>query len=266
MSADDKQITYRSTEPPREVHVKMLQANIDTLEKMFNYVTRIHTGKRCLGTRDILSEEDEIQPNGRVFKKYNMGEYKWKSFVEVERLASAFGRGLRELGQQPLQNIVIFAETRAEWMIAAHGCFKQNIPIVTIYATLGDEGVVHGINETEASVVITSHELLPKFKTLLTKLPRVHTVIFMEDQLKPTSTDGYKEGVRVQSFKQVIKQGQDSNISGVPPAADDLAIIMYTSGSTGTPKGVQLSHKNCVATMKAFSDVVKVNAEDVLIG
>lgn len=244
----------------------MLQANIDTLEKMFTYVTRVHTNKRCLGTRDILSEEDEIQPNGRVFKKYKMGEYKWNSFVEVERMAASFGRGLRELGQQPLQNIVIFAETRAEWMIAAHGCFKQNIPIVTIYATLGDEGVVHGINETEASVVITSHELLPKFKSLLPKLPRVQTLIFMEDQLHPTNTDGFKEGVRIQQFKEVIKQGQESKIAGVPPSASDIAIIMYTSGSTGTPKGVLLSHKNCVATMKAFSDMVKVNSEDVLIG
>lgn len=143
ISQDDHQITYRTTEPPREIHVKILQANIDTLEKMFNYVVKIHSTKRCLGTRQILSEEDEVQPSGRVFKKYKMGEYKWKNFIEVEKMASSFGRGLRELGQKPGKNIVIFAETRAEWMIAAHGCFKQNLPIVTVYATLGDDGVAH---------------------------------------------------------------------------------------------------------------------------
>lgn len=111
---------------------------------MLTYVAKIHTNKKCLGTREILSEEDEVQPNGRVFKKYNMGEYKWRTFTDVETAATNFGRGIRELGQEPLKNIIIFAETRAEWMIAAHGCFKQNIPIVTIYATLGDEGVIHG--------------------------------------------------------------------------------------------------------------------------
>lgn len=140
---DDTELTYRTTEPPRDVHVKMLQENIDTLEKVFNYVAKTHSTKRCLGTRQILSEEDETQPNGRVFKKYNMGDYKWKNFIEAERMAASFGRGLRELGQGPRQNIVIFAETRAEWMIAAHGCFKQAMPIVTVYATLGDEGVAH---------------------------------------------------------------------------------------------------------------------------
>lgn len=121
----------------------MLQNNIDTLEKMFNYVAKVHSNKRCLGTRQILSEEDEVQPNGRIFKKYNMGEYKWKNFIETDRTATSFGRGLRECGQNARQNIVIFAETRAEWMIAAHGCFKQAMSIVTVYATLGDDGVAH---------------------------------------------------------------------------------------------------------------------------
>lgn len=57
-----------------------------------------------------------------------MGEYQWKTFSDVERLAGYFGSGLRELKNPPKENIVIFAETRAEWMIAAHGCFKQSIP------------------------------------------------------------------------------------------------------------------------------------------
>lgn len=57
-----------------------------------------------------------------------MGEYIWKTFAEVNVLATNFGKGVRELGNKPKQNIVIFAETRAEWMIAAHGLFKQNIP------------------------------------------------------------------------------------------------------------------------------------------
>ncbi|CAD7011863.1 unnamed protein product [Ceratitis capitata] len=264
--SDEHSLTYRTIEPPREVHVKMLQNNIDTLEKMFNYVAKVHSNKRCFGTRQILSEEDEVQPNGRVFKKYNMGEYKWKNFIEADRMATSFGRGLRECGQNARQNIVIFAETRAEWMIAAHGCFKQAMPIVTVYATLGDDGVAHCISETEVTTVITSHELLPKFKQLLDKCPKVDTVIYMEDQLHKTDTNGFKNGVRVIAFSQVVRMGQESKFESVPPKPEDTAIIMYTSGSTGTPKGVLLSHNNCIATMKGFCDVVTVKPDDVLIG
>ena len=121
-----------------------------------------------------------------------MGEYKWKTFTEVEKLAASFSRGLRELGLTLRKNIVIFAETRAEWMIAAHACFKQNLSVVTIYATLTDDAIAHGVNETDVDTVITSHELLPKFKRILPKLPEVKTIVYMEDQLKPTDTKGFK--------------------------------------------------------------------------
>lgn len=80
-----------------------------------------------------------------------MGDYQWLTFSELDARASAFGTGLRVLGQEPRQPVVIFAETRAEWMVAAHGCFKQNIPVVTIYATLGEDAIAHGINETEVN-------------------------------------------------------------------------------------------------------------------
>lgn len=41
---------------------------------------------------------------------------------------------------------------------------------------------------------------------------------------------------------------------------------MYTSGSTGVPKGVLLSHKNAIATLKAYCDVVVIKKDDVFMG
>lgn len=266
----------------------LVRENINTLEKVLTHASKLHSDKKCLGTRQILSEEDEVQKNDKVFKKYNMGEYQWHTFSGVNKKADEFGRGLRELGLEPSQNIAIFAETRAEWMIAAHGCFKQNFPIVTIYATLGDDGVVHGmhrqreirftlnlyliifsyllaINETEASIVITSHELLPKFKKLLAHLPHVKSIVYMEDQLVDTETDGFEEGINILSYNEVVSKGENSAAVASPPTPDDIAIIMYTSGSTGTPKGVLLSHKNCITTLKGFSDAVDVTPNDIVI-
>ena len=187
----------------------MLQANLDTLEKVFKYVSKIHSTKRCLGTREIFGEEDEMQSNGRVFKKLKLGDYKWHTFIETEQMAQHFGKGLIELGIKPRDKIVIFAETRAEWMIAAHGLFKQSCTLVTIYATLGEEGVTHGVNETEVSVIITSHELLPKFKNILKTTPQVTTIIYFEDQLQKTDTEGFGD-VRIIPFSQVLKTGASS--------------------------------------------------------
>jgi long-chain acyl-CoA synthetase len=266
ITKDTKSITYRSTTEPGPVHITMLQEKIDTMAKMFDYVSRTYPNRKCLGTREILAEEDEVQPNGRVFKKYNMGGYRWKTFAEVNMLAENFGKGIRELGNNPGQNVAIFAETRAEWMIAAHGIFKQNIPLVTIYATLGDEAIAHGLNETEVTTVITSYELMPKFKKILAMVPKVTTLIYMEDQLKQLDEDGYQNGIEIIKFSDVLKRGASSQIVGVPPKSDDIAIIMYTSGSTGVPKGVILLHKNLIATLKAFCDSTAIYPTDVMIG
>jgi len=75
----------------------------------------------------VIAEEDEVQPNGRTFKKYVLGEYLWKSFDEIDRLRTSFSKGLLELGLKPKDRVCIFAETRAEWLIVAMAAFRQNL-------------------------------------------------------------------------------------------------------------------------------------------
>lgn len=84
--------------------------------------------------------------------------------------------------------------------------------MVTIYATLGEEAIAHSINETEVSVVITSHDLLPKLKSILKSTPKVKTVIYIEDQLSVTDTSGLREDVKVYAFNEVVKKGENLNI------------------------------------------------------
>lgn len=84
--------------------------------------------------------------------------------------------------------------------------------VVTIYATLGEDAIAHGINETEVSFVITTHDLLPKFKTILKSTPKVKTIIYMEDQLSETDTTGLREDVNIVAFKEVIRKGESLKI------------------------------------------------------
>lgn len=46
-----------------------LYPGCDTLDKVFKYATSKFKDKKLLGTREVLKEEDEIQPSGKVFKK-----------------------------------------------------------------------------------------------------------------------------------------------------------------------------------------------------
>merc|ERR1712155_489990 len=193
------------------------------MAKCFKFALEKHRDARCLATRRLLTEEDEVQPNGKVFKKWKMGSYSWHSYTDIDTLSTQFGRGLRELGQLYRQNLCIFADTKAEWMVAAQACFKQSFPVVTLYTNLGDEAIIHAINQTEVEIVITNHELLPKFKNILAKTPKVAVLVFMEDQLAETDTQGFKSGVKIVGFKEVLQLGVSSKAIGTLPKPSDPA-------------------------------------------
>ncbi|KAL6956609.1 Long-chain-fatty-acid--CoA ligase 4 [Sarracenia purpurea var. burkii] len=69
ISADQKAITVRTLAAPQESHTLLVKNEIDTMEKVLRYAVKKYPDKKCLGTREILAEEDEEQPDGRIFKK-----------------------------------------------------------------------------------------------------------------------------------------------------------------------------------------------------
>uniref|UniRef100_A0A672S877 long-chain-fatty-acid--CoA ligase n=1 Tax=Sinocyclocheilus grahami TaxID=75366 RepID=A0A672S877_SINGR len=226
-------------------------AGKDTLDKLFDYAVERFGKADCLGTREVLSKENETQPSGKVFKKLILGDYKWLSYEEMDTQVSQFGSGLAALGQQPKSTIAIFCETRAEWMITAQACFRRNFPLVTFYATLGEEAVAFGLNECGATHLVTSVELLEtKLKNVLPQIPSLRQIIYVDR--KSISTAGYPQGIQIHSMHSVQELGaKPENLSRpiVKPVPSDLAVIMYTSGSTGRPKGVMIIHSNLIGGM-----------------
>ncbi|XP_074047369.1 fatty acid CoA ligase Acsl3 isoform X2 [Macrotis lagotis] len=241
----------------------------DTLDKVFKCAENKFKDKRLLGTREVLIEEDEVQPNGKVFKKVILGDYNWLTYEEVYIRAFNFGNGLRVLGQKPRTNIAIFCETRAEWMIAAQACFMYNFQLVTLYATLGGSAIAHGLNETEVTNIITSKELLQtKLKEIVSLVPQLCHIITVDG--KPTTWSEFPKGVIVHTMAAVQALGARSNSGSSPenkPTPSDIAVIMYTSGSTGLPKGVMISHSNIIAGITGMAERIPgLGEEDVYIG
>ncbi|XP_051933443.1 long-chain-fatty-acid--CoA ligase 4 isoform X2 [Hippocampus zosterae] len=240
----------------------------DTLDKLFTFAVERFGDSPCLGTREVLSEENEIQPNGKVFKKLILGDYKWLSYNQIDSLVSQFGSGLAALGQQPKSTIAIFCETRAEWMITAQTCFRHNFPLVTFYATLGEEAIEFGLNETGVSHLVTSVELLEtKLKNVLPNIPKLKHIIYVNK--KKMTTEGFPARLSIHSMQEVQNLGAlpENGKELVKPQSSDLAVVMYTSGSTGRPKGVMIIHSNLIAGMTGQCERIPgLGPKDIYIG
>lgn len=119
---------YASTVPYCKLRTELDAAGITTMEKLYNRAISLHSEKKALGVREVLGEEEVADPSGKLIKKYELGDYKWKTFKDVDRIVQNLCKGLTLLNLKPKEKIAIFAETREEWFITSMAAFKKNLP------------------------------------------------------------------------------------------------------------------------------------------
>lgn len=271
-----RQIGNKSDDPYRSVDCRggelgtaLFSDECVTVDDLLIRAVRLYGPRPCLGTREILKVEDEQQQNGRVFQKLIMGDYHFLTFNEILERVHNLGRGLLKLGQKPRDRVLIFSETRAEWMLVAQMSLAYNFPLITLYSTLGEKAIIHGINESEVNLVFTSASLMPKLKVVLSKVNKVDRVVYMDDG-KNISSQGYPSSVQINSLSEVEQIGAKTSKDDfklLKPTKQDVAVIMYTSGSTGMPKGVIISHANLMAGMSGQCErIPKLGPDDIYIG
>jgi len=228
-----------------------------------------HGSRRCVGMRELVKAHMVPDDKGVPREKLEMrNEYSWLSYSEYHERVLSLARGFSLLGIEPKSKVVIYAETQRDWMVSAFAAWYSNAQVVTIYATLGEEGAKFGIDETEATTVVVDAKLLKVLAKILPQCKTVKNVITMtacEDAMAEKIKGSGIESLH--SVDSLIEAGRTWNFSPKMPTPEDVAVIMYTSGTTGTPKGVVLSHGNIVATIAGVEHALKgaVTCEDVYL-
>ncbi|XP_054165774.1 long-chain-fatty-acid--CoA ligase 4-like [Oppia nitens] len=245
----------RTTKSKRKIS---LIDKCSTVSQLFDKTTVVYKDKHSFGCRQVLQVDEEKQEDGRIFKKLVLDDYKWFTCQEISEKVDFTSKGFLAIGIKPKDVVMIFADTRLEWMIASQSLFKIGSTVATLYATLGEDGIIYGINEAKVTHLVTSFDLLYKLKGLHNKLKDLKVIIYMntnkESKIEELFTKEEQQKISFYSLNQIEEMGKSNQqLKGEDPRAEDTAILMYTSGSTGVPKGVEISHKNLLSAIKAFN-------------
>ncbi|KAJ8586849.1 acetyl-CoA synthetase-like protein [Rhizopogon salebrosus TDB-379] len=242
-------------------------AGIDIIPDVIDYAARTHGTRDAVGWRDIVDiheEEKEVKKmvggkevtEKKTWKYFQLSDYKYLSFVDVQERVSALARGLLHHGITRDDVFNIYAQTSGNWQLMSHACTTIGVPVATAYDTLGESGLTHSLNEPNCVGVFTNAELLVTLKNVLLNTPSVRFIVYDGDA-KPSHLDeirGVRENLVILSIDELRSIGAEQSLDGLKdrrPSTDDVALIMYTSGTTGAPKGVVLTHGNVIASVGA---------------
>ena len=177
---------------------------------------------------DLLRQRAAYRPHDRAFTFLVDGENEELNitYSELDRKARAVGAWLTAEGMAG-KRVLLLYPSGLDFIAAFMGCLYGGAIAVPAYPPRKNRSVerIEAIAaDADASVALTTRDVLDRFDTLKAAAPSLEHLIWKVDsELDASWSDRWD------------RPGIDG---------ETLAFLQYTSGSTGTPKGVMLSHEN----------------------
>lgn len=185
------------------------------------------------------------------------GKYKSLSWHEVASQVRALASGLKKLGVNRGDRVIILSENRPEWFIADMAIMLAGGISVPVYTTNTPANHQHILKDSGARVAIVSTMALG------TKLMTAAVDSLWNMSMVCIETPKVKQSgvVDLFSFDEVIEEGEkelyEEKSLVLSIDKDELACLIYTSGTGGAPKGVMLSHRNILTNLASALDVIR---------
>ena len=162
--------------------------------------------------------------------------------LEINRRAGLLASGLGGLGASKGDVVAAVISNIPEIPEIMNGVMRLGAIYLPVVFMLTPPEIKYILDDSEAGIIITEQQLLPKVKEAAAGKPVKIVVVggAKEDGIIP-----YEE----------LMNSADTEAGVVDVDDDELAMLMYTSGTTGFPKGVMLSHGNLFQSMKSGSEV-----------
>lgn len=192
------------------------------------------------------------------------GKYVPISTQKFDDMVRHFSLGLKELGMEPGDKLIILSENSPLWTMTDLANLCIGGITVPIYCSLVPEQIKYIIDNSDAFIVVCSNnELWEKILTVKNDLTKVKYFISLQKEA-PAGTMALAE---VQELGKKKAQEDPDMFERLASAVQpqDIASIIYTSGTTGVPKGVMLQHSNFISNIKAVASIIEFTQNDTVL-
>ena len=179
------------------------------------------------------------------------GEWVSTSWADVASQVRSLAAGLKALGLNPGDRVMLVAENRPEWCIADLAIMAAGCVSVPTYTTNTERDHLHIIENSGARAVFVSTPKLAK--------PLIPAVL---GSSACKIVIGF-EPLRIGQSGAISFHQMADLIAGHTPdpvsadfVRDDLACIIYTSGTGGAPRGVRQHHGSILCNVEGAVDII----------
>ncbi|HLI82517.1 MAG TPA: AMP-binding protein [Bryobacteraceae bacterium] len=167
--------------------------------------------------------------NDRKCLIYDDGYRRWSyTHREIQQGAASFARRLQELNVNSGDRVLVWSESRPEWIFAFWGTLLAGAVVVPIGPELSADFTAKVRAIVAPAAIAVGEDVLPRAARLA----------------QPAGPPVWR--LAKQNWRQA-----PAALPHLPARAGDLAEIVFTSGSTGDPKGVQITHGNLLSQVES---------------
>tara|TARA_Y100001968_G_scaffold42181_1_gene32190 strand:+ start:1012 stop:2976 length:1965 start_codon:yes stop_codon:yes gene_type:complete len=191
------------------------------------------------------------------------------TYKELLSKTSQFANGLKKLGVEPMDRVVIYMPMCPEAVIAMQACARIGAIHSVVFGGFSSNALKDRIEDAKSKIVITADGAYRGGNIIPLKHATDDAV--SQSSYKVENVVVFKRtGEKIEfNEKRDVWWGDlvsdcDSNCDPEPLNAEHPLFILYTSGSTGKPKGIQHSTAGYILHAKTtFSWVFDIKNDDV---
>ncbi|MFL6279706.1 MAG: AMP-binding protein [Vicinamibacterales bacterium] len=182
--------------------------------------------------RTLIDFFADLSSTPGEFVVYDDGYRSWTyTYGDVTDAARGFARRLRSEGIVKGETVTIWAENRAEWIIALWGCLLEGVVLVPLDYRASADFLVRVSDIVKARAVLVGDAVDRDAIGTSRPVWHVSELRSFRDQ---------------RSFRPKADAGP-TNTTDIQP--EQTAEIIFTSGATAEPKGVVITHRNILANI-----------------